>query len=81
MSANRRSFRTYPNPATEQLTVEASDSLAYQLTLYDMSGRVRLQRSHLRGRAPVDISHLRPGVYTVTLRNRQYEVHQRLIVR
>ena len=72
-------FRTYPNPASEQLTVEGSED--YQVTLYDLTGRMMLQHEHLSGNAELDIRHLRPGLYLVKLRDGgQREVRQRIVV-
>ena len=74
-------FRSYPNPAHAQLTVEAEDSEEYQVTLYDMTGRLMMQRSHLKGRTQLDISHVRPGLYVVKLRDgEQREVRQRIVI-
>ena len=74
-------FRSYPNPAHAQLTVEAPDSDHYQVTLYDMTGRLMMQRDHLKGKAELDIRHLRSGVYLLKLRDReQREVRQRVVI-
>ena len=74
-------LRTYPNPASEQLTVEATGSENYQLTLYDMSGRVVMQYNHQQRVSQLNVSQLRPGVYVVRLRDReQREVRQQIVV-
>ena len=56
-------FRSYPNPATAQLTVEGGED--YQVTLYDMTGRTVTRHGHLQGKVDLDISHLHPGLYVV----------------
>ena len=74
-------FRSYPNPAHAQLTVEAEDSEEYQVTLYDMTGRLIIQHDHLKGKAELDIHHLRPGVYLLKLRDsKQHELRQRVVI-
>ena len=74
-------LRIYPNPAHAQLTVEATDSQDYQVTIYDLSGRRMMQHDHLSGQTQVDISHLRPGVYILKMRDReQREGRHRIIV-
>ena len=56
-------FRTYPNPASAQLTVEGSED--YQVDLYDLTGRTVMQHGHLQGKVNLDISHLHPALYVV----------------
>ena len=74
-----KQFSTYPNPATEQLTVEGSED--YQVDLYDISGRHVMQREHLKGKASLDISRLHPGVYVVKMSDGLLpELRQRIIV-
>ena len=74
-------FRTYPNPADEQLTIEAAGQEDYQIIMYDLSGRRVLQRDQLSSQATLDVSGLRPGVYLIKLRNgEQPEVRQRVLI-
>ena len=72
-------FSAYPNPAAEQLTVQGGKD--YQVTLYDLSGQRVLRQKHLKGQTQVDISHLRPGVYILKMRDReQHELRQRVMI-
>ena len=72
-------FSAYPNPAAEQLTVGGGED--YQLTLYDMNGRLMMQHDHLNGKAALDIRHLRSGLYLIKLRDsEQHELRQRIII-
>ncbi len=58
-------FRSYPNPASVQLIVEGSED--YQVDLYDLTGRAVMRHGHLQGKVNLDISHLHPGLYVVTM--------------
>ena len=72
-------FNLYPNPATDQLTVEGGDD--YQVTLYDLTGRKVMQHDHLKGSLQLNISHVRPGLYVVKMRDgEQHEVRQRIVI-
>ena len=72
-------FKTYPNPASERLTIAGGED--YQVTLYDMAGRRMMQHDHLSGKAELDIRHLRPGVYLLKLRDdQQHELRQRVVI-
>ena len=72
-------FNLYPNPATDQLTVEGGED--YQVTLYDLTGRKVMQHDHLKGASQLNISHVRPGLYVVKMRDgEQREVRQRIVI-
>lgn len=74
-------LRVYPNPTSDRLTVEGG--MDYQVTLHDLNGQTVLYREHLSGNAQLDIQRLRPGIYFVTLRDKQdkhQEVQQRIII-
>ena len=60
-----RAMMVYPNPASEILTVQGGQD--YQVSLYDLMGRPVMQHDHLRGKATLNVSHLRPGVYLLML--------------
>ncbi len=80
-STQTEAFRSYPNPARGQLTVEAPGGEDYQVTLYDMAGRLMMQRDHLKGKAELNIRHLRSGLYLLKLRDRQqHELRQRVVI-
>ena len=72
------SFRTYPNPATEQLTVEGNED--YQVIMYDMSGRVVLTRNHAKGKTRLNVGSLQSGLYLIELRHDQHSVKQRIVI-
>ena len=60
-----RGLVAYPNPTSEELTVQGSQD--YQVEVYDLRGRPLMQRDHLQGKATLNVSHLRPGVYLLKL--------------
>ena len=57
----------YPNPAQQTLQLRVPNHLpSGQLTLHDLQGRVVLQQK-LSGSQTINIAHLPPGLYTVSL--------------
>ena len=62
-------FRAFPNPASDQLTVEGGQD--YQLRLYDLTGRPVMQYDRLSNRTTLDVAHLKPGVYLMKLQGPQ----------
>ena len=72
-------FQAYPNPASDQLTVQGSED--YQVRAYDLNGRPVLQYDHLQDRTTVDLSQLQPGVYLIKAQDARGElVQQRIVV-
>ena len=71
-------FEAYPNPATELLNVVGSND--YEAVLYDLVGRVTLRHTHLQGQVQIDVSHIRPGVYTLELHDAQHHYQQKIII-
>ena len=77
-TAGSESFRTYPNPTQGQLTVQGGAD--YQVTLCTMSGQVVMRHRHLRGTQPLDVRHLRPGVYLIKINDGPEQRQERIIV-
>ena len=72
-------FSSYPNPVSEQLSVEGGEG--YQVVLYDLSGRKVMQHEHLQGKVQLDVRHLRPGVYLLKMSDGQHpQLRQRIVV-
>ena len=72
-------FLTYPNPATDQLTIEGTKT--YQLAIYDLHGRLVLQQERLSGVSTINTSELYRGVYLIQLQSDQNRpVYQRVMI-
>ncbi len=52
-----------PNPARNSITIAAGNSIISEVILYDLSGRVILQKSFSTERVTIDLSSLPPGIY------------------
>ena len=81
-AANEQSevFSAYPNPATDQLTVEGSEN--YQVELYNLSGQLLMQHSQLTGKVQLEVGSLRSGMYLMRIRDsKSQEVHQRIMIK
>ena len=72
-------FRTYPNPASETITISYPES--YRVTLYDLEGRVVMQRQQLIGSTELSVQNLRSGTYVVEVVDTTHrKVHHRVII-
>ncbi len=76
----------FPNPASTQVTIIFSGKKeeASTLSVYDMAGRMALQqiKETVKGqnRVTMNISTLKPGIYTVEIRNSDNVRTQKLVV-
>ena len=61
-------FRFYPNPASHDVMIEGE---AESFEIYDISGRMVLQKSIREGRRRIDVSSLPNGVYILKAGNRR----------
>jgi len=81
------SYHSYPNPATEQVTLawRVSRPTKVALTLVDSQGQVKLRQEHLeQGGAntlSLDLRAYAAGIYFLTVRNEQGLVHQTRILK
>lgn len=58
----------FPNPATNEITVETSSSQLSEFILYDISSKQLLQKSFIR-KATLNILHLSKGIYFYEIKN------------
>ncbi|MDC0637436.1 T9SS type A sorting domain-containing protein [Flavobacteriaceae bacterium] len=68
----------YPNPAKNTLNISGAESAS--IDIYDVTGRVVMQRGQLDNNAALDISSLNTGVYFVRLVNNGQTQTEKLIV-
>ena len=71
----------YPNPATDYLNLRGAD--AYQVSVYELSGRQVMSPQRFQGNAQLNISKLRPGIYLLKMEDltKQHpSLQQRIIV-
>lgn len=59
------SVRVYPNPASEQVTIEGP--LHYRIDIYNLQGQLVSQADNLAGKSILTVAGLNSGIYTVHL--------------
>jgi hypothetical protein len=76
-------IRLYPNPASEQITLEIPTDLGRtSLQLYTVDGRMVRQTAAVNGTRTISIADLAPGLYTVVVVNESGWVsRQRVVVK
>ena len=64
---NKNLLKLYPNPVTNNLTIEGSFSENASAKIMDCSGRVLMNDINLTSLSKVDVSNLSTGVYYMTI--------------
>ena len=65
-SVNEDAFKVYPNPASEELRIEASNSL-YSIELLNSIGQLVFTKDNYRGRQNIDLRAYTAGIYILRL--------------
>ena len=65
-SVNEDAFKVYPNPASEELHIEASNSL-YSIELLNSIGQLVFTKDNYRGRQNIDLRAYTAGIYILRL--------------
>jgi len=60
-----RGIRVYPNPGSDKMNVSFEGPETYTVSIQDLQGRAVLERVIGSGTAPIDVSSLSQGMYTV----------------
>ena len=78
VTANQDQFLIYPNPASDRLTVLASDLTPFNIQLADMAGKIVLMQDVNKGNVSLDIGTVSKGLYWITIKQqglkRSYKV-------
>ena len=64
---NSPSFKLYPNPATNQLTIELTNNYSERILIHDISGRLVKSIQSNSQSTTINISELEGGLYLVSL--------------
>lgn len=59
----------FPNPTVDMLNIRTSTFENVRYTLYDAQGKLVLQDMLSSEQTPIQVSHLAPGAYSLTLNN------------
>ncbi len=70
-----------PNPASDKIFVQLSEpSTDTKAAIYDVSGKIILQRSLSRGPGEIDLSSLDAGLYLVVIQTNNRQISHKVIV-
>ncbi|HEX7413224.1 MAG TPA: T9SS type A sorting domain-containing protein [Bacteroidia bacterium] len=69
----------YPNPTSNQFSIEANTTDKLTLELYDVNGRLVLTKS-VSGKSTIDVSSLNEGVYTISIISNEGVVNKKVVI-
>ncbi|MCC7301773.1 MAG: T9SS type A sorting domain-containing protein [Bacteroidia bacterium] len=72
-------LRLAPNPAGDLLTIETDHVLSSLLYIYDLQGNILLKKTTETPVTNIDIRHLSPGVYFISIQNSKGTVAKKFI--
>ena len=74
-------LKVYPNPATDQITIDLNDIQLDWLRIIDITGREVLREFKLTGNSKINIDHLKAGVYMLEGKGYQGEKYSDKIIK
>lgn len=72
LESNYTNFSIYPNPASDFIIVENDNSYQYDMTIYDMTGKVVLKKQIDSIKNKINIGELPDGTYIISFNNKTY---------
>jgi|GEM_PF-5169542 len=78
-SHERSAVKIYPNPAGNRLYIETSRLLPDKIVVMDLLGHVIKQKNNSKTKHELDLSDLSPGIYLVSIKTGNKELHYRII--
>ncbi len=78
-SIQNASFRLYPNPAQNQLTIALNEKGIWNMIITDISGRVVQTLNIKEEIGQFDVSTLHPGLYILSGNNGQERIHMKFL--
>lgn len=79
-NSSTQKFRVFPNPAYDQIRVEAQDRESVRYELYDARGRLAQKGEVLNGQS-VSLKNISPGIYILWLRAGEDVYSEKLILK
>lgn len=79
VEANAASLWIYPNPASEQLTVEYANA-TFDCTIFNCLGQIVSQQKNINSSASFNLEHFAKGVYVVEAQINLQQLRKKLVV-
>lgn len=77
---NFGSFKVYPNPSSEELTIDLSEEMTFDLLIQGIDTNSKSEISGYRGGEKIDISDLTKGDYILQISFEGKMIHQERLI-
>lgn len=74
-----KNIRMYPNPTNGHVSISFPNSLESKITVYDLNGRLLLNKTETTTKSIIDLSNYEDGVYLLKIQINQNEIIKRVI--
>jgi polyhydroxybutyrate depolymerase len=73
------SFKIYPNPTDNQLTIETDGQTIYQAQIIDLQGKVIQKRSIIESNITLDVADLPTGIYVLRISSDKGQINKKFV--
>jgi len=73
-------IKVYPNPAKDKITVDCAEIQMLNISLFNTTGQLLLQRKLGFGKNEIDISYLTRGIYILKISGASVTMQQKLVI-
>jgi len=78
-ASNNNRFFIYPNPTSDQFTIETNTTEKLIANLYDINGRHMFNKT-VNGKTTIDVTDLNEGVYTLIIKTPDRVINKKLVI-
>jgi hypothetical protein len=78
--SNDETMKVYPNPATDIFTIETTTTEKQLVEVFDVTGKLVLSKSIQNGKGTLDVTHLSPGIYNLSVSSPGKKINTRLVI-
>lgn len=76
----QNNIKIYPNPTMDKFYFNnVNDNELYNIKVYNLSGKILMQKKSVKSYTPIDISHLEKGIYLIHFSNNKNSFSSKLI--
>lgn len=75
-TVNTQDIVIFPNPSSGEFNVNLKNENAFQYSVYDISGKLILEKSTFNSSAVIDLSNFESGIYSIQVTTERGKKHQ-----
>jgi polyhydroxybutyrate depolymerase len=76
---SENSFKIYPNPTSNQVTIETDEQAEYQVQIIDLQGKMMLKSNIIGSQKTLDVADLPNGIYVIRVSSEKGQINQKFV--